>query len=515
MVDFNTNFNPTLNKNFSGRQQQLRNTDFNKDFSAALRGQQPPAPRLNMGNLSSLPNQMPNQMPAPGQTQNISPYEVEQKDIVRSPQEEQALEDSFRIEAQRYANTREREERSDYGQDRGLLGAIYSGIVNKMRRGEKLTRYEEEEYNRLSANQQVADSNAVRGYQSRTATTNRNKFGAPQLVQRMGADGIMEYQNIQYGSDGSILQLEIDNGWSVVPTSAAMNFDTNYIAQQAGAKTAASVDQITAETEPKALQAYEIQQAQLNATHEARLSELSDNFVGLEADREAALTVARETAITEAELLRQEKLYTQTQRQELEAGAAASWSLLGSQDLQMTKINELAAEAKDMAKGWTTGFAGQVLRFVGGTAANDLQFKLSTLRAYAGFDSLEAMRKASEDGSSGLGQLTREEMELLQNAWIALDTSQSAGQLRDNIDRYVKQVEESWARVREQYEVEYGDYEGGVPNFRDPLPSLSESIDEGLAFDFSGGLTNAADESTASRFPQATARTVEQIVRGN
>ena len=162
--------------------------------------------------------------------------------------------------------------------------------------------------------------------------------------------------------------------------------------------------------------------------------------------------------------------------------------MLAGQEAQAIKINELAAEAKGMTSLWSAGLGGQVLRYVGGTGATDLQSKLSTLRAYAGFDSLAQMRDASADGSSGLGQLTREEMTLLQDAWTALDTSQSPEQLKDNIDRFVTQVEESWARVRIEYEKDYGPYVAGSgpPAFGAATAQRLENRGGG-----GGGLTDA------------------------
>ena len=487
MVDFNTNFNPTLNKNFSGRQQQLRNTDFNKDFSAALRGQQPPAPRLNMGNLSSLPNQMPNQMPAPGQTQNISPYEVEQKDIVRSPQEEQALEDSFRIEAQRYADKRERDERSDYGQDRGLLGAIYSGIVNKMRRGEKLTRYEEEEYNRLSAKQQVADSDAVRGFQKQTATTSRETLGAPQRIRRFNPElNKYEYKMVQLGNRGTLSEVDLDDGWEPDLSAATYANDAYSIRERRDAERAAELKDIT---------------------------ELSTPRANADAETTAAVWAAQTDALVE----RQNRMYDSdpTRLAALEVTRQEAFSRLSQREEMQEQFNAHIDTARNLSSGWTTGFFGNIASYVPGTDAYDLVAGLDVIKASSGLDKLLSLKEAG----GTLGQVTEAEHLLLQKSWANLDNAQSEEAFLRALTEFQEATDRAWRRVGAEYARTYpGDtyFTPGEPE--NPLP-LSRRVNEALALDFSGGgLTNAAGESTASRFPRATAgtsRTVEQIVRGN
>lgn len=82
----------------------------------------------------------------------------------------------------------------------------------------------------------------------------------------------------------------------------------------------------------------------------------------------------------------------------------------------------------------TTGFLGEKLKGVGGTGAHDLDALLTTIRANIGFDRLQALRDASPTGGA-LGQVSDFENRQLQATLGNLEQSQSAKQLKENLNR--------------------------------------------------------------------------------
>ena len=85
----------------------------------------------------------------------------------------------------------------------------------------------------------------------------------------------------------------------------------------------------------------------------------------------------------------------------------------------------------------TTGFVGDVLSNIGGTAAGDIAANLNTLRAAASFGSLQAMREASPTGGA-LGAVSDTEIKLLNSELAALEQSQSEEQFFRNLERFRK-----------------------------------------------------------------------------
>lgn len=82
----------------------------------------------------------------------------------------------------------------------------------------------------------------------------------------------------------------------------------------------------------------------------------------------------------------------------------------------------------------TTGLFGDKLKDVGGTGAHDLNALLTTIRANIGFDRLQALRDASPTGGA-LGQVSDFENRQLQATLGNLEQSQSAKQLKENLNR--------------------------------------------------------------------------------
>ena len=80
------------------------------------------------------------------------------------------------------------------------------------------------------------------------------------------------------------------------------------------------------------------------------------------------------------------------------------------------------------------GIQGMIESQIPGTPSADFGRLLSTIKANAGFDKLQAMRDASPTGGA-LGQVSNIELGLLQSAIGNLEQSQSEKQLRENLQR--------------------------------------------------------------------------------
>lgn len=133
---------------------------------------------------------------------------------------------------------------------------------------------------------------------------------------------------------------------------------------------------------------------------------------------------------------------------------------LQTREDQFGLLNDLANVAKDQSSAWTTGFIGSALSKVPGTPAYDLGRTLDTLQASAGFETLQQMRDNSPTGGA-LGSITERELALLQATWSSLQQSQSKEQFESNLGRFQRQLENSWNRVNNAYERDYG-----VPYFQ-------------------------------------------------
>jgi hypothetical protein len=85
----------------------------------------------------------------------------------------------------------------------------------------------------------------------------------------------------------------------------------------------------------------------------------------------------------------------------------------------------------------TSGPVGGALSNVPGTQAYDVGQLIETIKANSGFDRLQAMRDSSPTGGA-LGAINQSEMGLLQAAMGNLSQSQSADQLKYNLERVKK-----------------------------------------------------------------------------
>ncbi|WP_210243960.1 hypothetical protein, partial [Brucella melitensis] len=100
----------------------------------------------------------------------------------------------------------------------------------------------------------------------------------------------------------------------------------------------------------------------------------------------------------------------------------------------VTEDIDRAVDLIDKSPFTTTGVAGSALSKIGGTASNDVNQLITTIKANAGFDRLQAMRDASPTGGA-LGAVSERELTYLQSTIGSLDQSQTKEQLIRNLKR--------------------------------------------------------------------------------
>jgi hypothetical protein len=83
----------------------------------------------------------------------------------------------------------------------------------------------------------------------------------------------------------------------------------------------------------------------------------------------------------------------------------------------------------------STGIGAQISGGIGGGPANDLGQTLATIKANISFDKLQALRQASPTGGA-LGNVSDNDMKLLQATYGSLEQSQSAPQLLQNLQAF-------------------------------------------------------------------------------
>jgi hypothetical protein len=230
----------------------------------------------------------------------------------------------------------------------------------------------------------------------------------------------------QPSSTGGMQFIDLPEGMTPMLPASQRAFDPAAIAQQGAARTAANVADIVATTDPTAAQAGAVTTAQ----------------------QEAEIGLMEERARAESEAARIAERGSRTGALQTKAD-------------QLGLLSDLVDVAKQQSTSWTTGFIGSQLSKVPGTPAYDLSQTLDTLLASAGFETLQEMRNNSPTGGA-LGSVTERELALLQATWGSLQQSQSKEQFEANLDRFNRQLQQSWDRVNNAYERDYG-----VPYFQD------------------------------------------------
>lgn len=106
------------------------------------------------------------------------------------------------------------------------------------------------------------------------------------------------------------------------------------------------------------------------------------------------------------------------------------------QEAQRAIVTETLGDVRKLAQGgWATGLAGTVFGVLPGTDASDMEAKLDTLKGFASFETLQAMRNASPTGGA-LGQVSERELAMLQSQFGALEQSQSKQSFLSELDKF-------------------------------------------------------------------------------
>lgn len=103
-------------------------------------------------------------------------------------------------------------------------------------------------------------------------------------------------------------------------------------------------------------------------------------------------------------------------------------------------------ELMGQANGWNTGY-GSLLSSIPQTEARHFRSQLDTLKANIAFNELTQMREASKTGGA-LGQVSDREGALLQSALGALDQAQTAGQLKEQLQK-IKASVQRWEQAQQ------------------------------------------------------------------
>jgi len=128
---------------------------------------------------------------------------------------------------------------------------------------------------------------------------------------------------------------------------------------------------------------------------------------------------------------------------------------MGQAEQRTNRLKTAIAKAKEQASAWTTGPAATTSS-IPGTPAYDLSQTLQTVKANIGFDALNAMRQSSPTGGA-LGQVSERELGYLQSVLSSLEQAQSPSQLQENLSIAETQIEESWKRIADAYQQDYGE----------------------------------------------------------
>lgn len=89
-----------------------------------------------------------------------------------------------------------------------------------------------------------------------------------------------------------------------------------------------------------------------------------------------------------------------------------------------------------------------------GTDAADAQAFLDTLNAKAFIGAINTMRAASKTGGA-VGNVSNKEGDKLQSSYVALKTSQSLPQFKENLEKFYKQVEDTKGILKNSYNRKY------------------------------------------------------------
>ncbi|MFS1564177.1 MAG: phage DNA ejection protein [Candidatus Arsenophonus phytopathogenicus] len=129
-------------------------------------------------------------------------------------------------------------------------------------------------------------------------------------------------------------------------------------------------------------------------------------------------------------------------------------------DNGVQQLDRLAQEAKairDNPSLWrTTGVPGRFYNFPG-SAADDIDAQLASLRSQTGFAVLQAMRDASKTGGA-LGNVSNFEVQQLQANLGNISGKQSTEVMRKNLDKIINYAQGAKKRVNDAFKRNYPDF---------------------------------------------------------
>ena len=148
-----------------------------------------------------------------------------------------------------------------------------------------------------------------------------------------------------------------------------------------------------------------------------------------------------------AELNQKDALRTQTLKQNLPIAEEVTANAIAGIDDTIGKLQQIKGMVGANTAGW-----GSLLAGLPASDANDLDAQLVTVNSRFGLDSLLSLK--NKGGS--LGAIAVKEFEALQSSVSNLRQSQSAEQLRRNIDDAIRQSQRTQESIERAYLAEYG-----------------------------------------------------------
>ncbi len=153
----------------------------------------------------------------------------------------------------------------------------------------------------------------------------------------------------------------------------------------------------------------------------------------------------------------------------------------------------------------TTGLIGQVSKLFGGTPANDLAGLITTIESSIGFNRLNEMRKASATGASGLGQLSKNELDQLNASIASLKQSQTKEMFVRNLKKIRKYYASSLAAINQERKMYNQMYGANLPMINIPGIPLMPSNNQPQGQGSGSSNTNPAPNAPAPNAPAPNA----------
>ncbi|MDR5611157.1 MULTISPECIES: phage DNA ejection protein [unclassified Arsenophonus] len=144
---------------------------------------------------------------------------------------------------------------------------------------------------------------------------------------------------------------------------------------------------------------------------------------------------------------------------------------------QLDRLVQEAKSIRDNPSLWrTTGIPGRFYNFPG-SAADDLDAQLESLRSQSGFAVLQAMRDASKTGGA-LGNVSNFEVQQLQANLGNISGKQSTEAMRKNLDKIIDYAQGAKKRVNDAFKRNYPDFKPAETTKSDNVDSSNISDDE-------------------------------------